>query len=443
MLLERVEWMEMNLSTSDLLERSEARILEFFRADPVETQGDAKRTAKAIATLAERAAASLLDRADEIRASVEHAHRFSAPEAERAIVQGLRPIRAEALMAIWEKEEVGDKKRPNRTTVFGGGNIPQPSVQALVAASMVSRKVLFRPSRRDRILAPLLVSEMERLQLKGASEPFGVSQIGPISERILCATWPHDQANVTSDILGITDSFVYFGGEAPWAALQSSISPETERFYYGPKISFAVTDLNWNPKTEDDLECFESLTNGLAEDAAAYDQQGCLSPAAVFLIGATSADREGVLDALGQAFEDHCKRYGTTPEIDPGAAIAIHHLRADYAMDATQKRAVRHSDAVPGWTLLWDEVDKSLRPTPGYRTLWIYPVKDWEEIIECLRPMAGRIQGMEMAISDHPCLGPPLIELLETGFSRVSMPGEMQSPPLEWKHDENPFFPVR
>lgn len=433
----------MNLSTSDLLERSTARILEFFRADPLEARGEAEQTAEAIAMLAELAATNLLDRADEIGESIEQAHRFSAHEAERAIIQALRPIQAEALMAIWKKEKIGDKKRPDRTTIFGGGNIPQPSMQALVAASMVSGKVLYRPSRRDRILAPLLVSEMEKIQSHAEREPFGIAQIGAISERILCATWSHEQTNVTSEILGVTDSFVYFGGEAPWEALQESIPPETERFFYGPKISFAVTDVTWNPRSEDDVECFESLTNGLAEDASAYDQQGCLSPAAVYLIGATSADRVAVLGALGDAFGDHLKRFGTTAEIDPGAAVAIHHLRADYAMDLTQKRAVRYSDAVPGWTLLWDEVDKSLRPTPGYRTLWIFPVKDWEEIIECLRPMAGRIQGMGMAVADHPPPVPPLKELFEMGFSRVSMPGEMQSPPLEWKHDGNPFFPVR
>ncbi|MBI1783856.1 hypothetical protein HYR69_01815, partial [Candidatus Sumerlaeota bacterium] len=130
----------------------------------------------------------------------------------------------------------------------------------------------------------------------------------------------------------------------------------------------------------------------------------------------------------------------------PSASSAIHSLRAIYLMDGSGKRAIYTSGGLPGWTLLYDEVDLSLRDSPGYQTLFVVPVKSWDALPGAVEPnpkIPPRLQGMAVGPDPSVCPRSVLTALRKRGLSRVCAPGELQSPPLDWTHDGNPFFPLK
>ena len=67
------------------------------------------------------------------------------------------------------------------------------------------------------------------------------------------------------------------------------------------------------------------------------------------------------------------------------------------------------------------------------RTVWLYAVKDLDELAARLAPLAGRIQSLGYAgEADSEALARLSAEL---GVSRVAPLGGMAWPPVDWRHD--------
>jgi hypothetical protein len=415
------------------IETSEEAILAFVddarEREPIEPQA----RAEAVASLADRAARRLLGERERWTAAIARAHGFSAAEAERAVARALEPIRAEDLMEIWRREAApkfaAGARSPHRAVVIGGGAIPQPTVQAAVAAMMVAERVLYRPSRHDPILAPAL-GEAMRAENETAFEL-----------ELLCAKWDRANDSLTRRAVERADALVIFGSEASVAAVSRHLRAGADCFAYGPRISFAAIggrDIR-NART-----LAESM-KGLADDLFAYDQRGCLSPMALYVVGASEAEGERLVKALAAALEARARRQGYAPSIPPPAAEAIATLRAVYSMDPTRRRRARFAETIPGWTILRDAADAALGPAPGYQTIRVIPLAEWEALLDAVAPMKGRLQaiGMAKGAGERGDLPDSVMDRMRAiGLSGAFRLGAMQAPPLDWIHDGHPFFPL-
>ena len=183
----------------------------------------------------------------------------------------------------------------------------------------------------------------------------------------------------------------------------------------------------------------------LAEDVAAFDQRGCLSPSALYVVGGGREAALAALDRLAEALEARARRFGFAPRIPPGAASAIVSLRAIHAMDSSGRRRARFSPGLPGWTLLFDEDGESLHPTPGWQTLFVHPIGNWDALPTAAAELTrgGGLQAIGIAPDESACPPGVMAALRGLGLSRVCALEQMQSPPLDWAHDGNPFFPWR
>lgn len=409
-------------------------IARFLEAPPragMSTDARRKR-AEEIAHRAEHAARSLKASGETLILRLSREQGFSPFEAQRALKCALEPLRANTLMGIWDRD-LGEAIQtdvefawPGLSVVIGGGAIPQPNVQAVVAAGMVSDRVLFRPSSGDPVLAPALIEELR------CNAPNG----GP---EFLVTSWPTDDERTTKNILERADSFVCFGEDRTSEELVRYLRPDAKTFVYGTRISFGVLDV----KSMAELGEIDEVLKAFAEDIAAYDQRGCLSPAALFVIGADAKACEQIAMKLATTLESRGSRLGFTGRLPPSAAAAIQSLRAVYSMDPGAGRNLLASARLPGWTLLIDATDRTLRPTPGYETLRLIPLANWDELIEAVQMFAGKLQGIGVAPGGASVPERVRARLIEMGISRECALGEMQNPPLDWVHDENPFFPVR
>jgi hypothetical protein len=87
-----------------------------------------------------------------------------------------------------------------------------------------------------------------------------------------------------------------------------------------------------------------------------------------------------------------------------------------------------------GWTVIFEATAGSFRVSPGFRTVHVTAVRDLAEFRACIGNMSGRIEAM--AVAGDRCE----IEARAMGIPYVCAPGEMQSPPLDWRHGGGGFL---
>ena len=80
------------------------------------------------------------------------------------------------------------------------------------------------------------------------------------------------------------------------------------------------------------------------------------------------------------------------------------------------------------WTVVFEAKADSFKISPGFRTVHVTAVRDLAEFRDCVAPVSGRIEAM--AVAGDECE----IEARAMGIPYVCAPGEMQSPPLDWRH---------
>ncbi len=85
-----------------------------------------------------------------------------------------------------------------------------------------------------------------------------------------------------------------------------------------------------------------------------------------------------------------------------------------------------------GWTVIYDR-DARFRLSPGFRTVCVTPVRDLADLRVRLAPAAGRLEAI--AIADPAGRLEDIRPWLRgIGVSYLAIPGQMQSPPLNWRH---------
>jgi hypothetical protein len=86
------------------------------------------------------------------------------------------------------------------------------------------------------------------------------------------------------------------------------------------------------------------------------------------------------------------------------------------------------------WTSVFEANADSFRVSPGFRTVHVTAVRDLAEFRDRIENMSGRIEAMAVAGDDCE------IEARELAIPYVCAPGEMQSPPLDWRHGGGRFL---
>jgi hypothetical protein len=73
------------------------------------------------------------------------------------------------------------------------------------------------------------------------------------------------------------------------------------------------------------------------------------------------------------------------------------------------------------------------------RFLRVLPVEDPEAMLSAMRPLAAHLAGVALA-GFGAAEGRVARGLADLGASRLCRPGELQAPPLAWRHEGRPLL---
>jgi hypothetical protein len=298
------------------------------------------------------------------------------------------------------------------TAVLLAGSIPMPSLLALIAPLAVRSPVLAKAASRDPLTPHLVAQSIAEAD----------AELGRCIRIVDFAATNDDctRALLEADCICAT------GSDATIAAVQSQVRPPRRLVVDGHRLSVAAVTPPENADRRIDL------AERLAVDIALWDQLGCLSPIAVFVVDPdpshAAALGEALAVALANAEQDWPR--GST---DASAAHAIAQQRAEAEVRRAAGRAVAvHVSDFTAWTVIVED-GTDLRPAPLHRFIRVIPVANPESLLDAIRPLGPHLAAV--AIEGFGAEATGLARALaELGASRVCAPGSLQSPPLDWRH---------
>ena len=330
---------------------------------------------------------------------------------------GLRPGLAgwtgDAFLAL-ARRELGDGARLGYpvTAVLLAGEIPMPSLLSMLTPLAVRSPVLVKTGRRDRITAPLVAQSLEH--------------VAPALAPALRVLPPLDEPAMAA--LLEADCIVATGSDETIESIRARLGPAQGFVPAGHRFSVAALgDEALRP------DAIAQWGERAARDVALWDQQGCLSPIAHYVVSQQpdAADRwsEALADGLRKAEAESPRA-----ELSGAEAARLRNERAGAEMRAASHPKVRLlGEPQDRWTIV-READTTMRTAPLNRFVRVHPVADPEGLCSVLRPAGAHLAGVAVAGFGA---GQAQLEhsLSELGATRICAPGHLQFPPLDWRRE--------
>jgi len=353
---------------------------------------------------------------------------FSLATVREGLARGLEPWTSDALRALVRSELGADHPAPHSsgerrivsgfeiTSVLLAGSIPMPSILSLLLPLVLRSPVLAKPASRDLVTAPLFAASLAEVDALLARS---IESVSFASEDAQCAA-----AFFASPCVVAT------GSDVTLAQVAAFVKPPQRLVGYGHRLSIAVLGEGASSGA-----ALDDAARGLALDVALWDQQGCLSPVAVYVEDPDSGAVGRVAEALARALDRIEERLprGSVPR---QAAAEIARERDEARMRAAAPRPVAvHASKGTQWTVVRED-DARLRPAPLHRFVRVHPVATRAELRAALRPLSPHLAAVAIAgFGSGDAQRELARQLAMLGASRLCVPGQMQSPPLGWHHD--------
>jgi hypothetical protein len=346
---------------------------------------------------------------------------FFKPLIRKGLEQALDGWTSETLRALATRElgplqdlETASNSRVSGfdlTAVLLAGSIPMPSLLAIIAPLVVRSTVLAKPAARDPI-TPMLVARSIAEVDPELGRCVEVAQFGGSNEDCMNA-------------LLQADCVCAMGADATIAAVQARVRPPRRLVVDGHRLSLAAVV---PPKEAAPLS---HLADRLALDVALWNQLGCLSPIAVYVVG-NSEQAAALALALAHSLAEAEKAW-PRGAIEAAAASTIARERAEAELRLAAGHAVAvHSSNTTAWTVILEEGPER-RLAPLNRFIRVIPVANSSLLLEAVRPLRAHLAAVAIEGFGADTLGLAR-SFADLGASRICAPGKLQSPPLDWRH---------
>jgi hypothetical protein len=340
-------------------------------------------------------------------AAIAHSAGYSAAMLENSIDALLKPFNSDALKLM-----AGTAARPTAKTVgfIVAGNVAGAGIHEVAIALIAGARVTIKTASAE----PIFFAEFART-LAEIDRDCGA--------RIEVRHWSRERSDLTAAMLEDCELVVAYGDDATIEALH-----RRNVIGFGSRVSGALIAI--------DRSRIDEVADLLARDVVLFEQLGCLSLHHVFVVSpdgraarSLAIRMAAALDALGQSM--------------PPARIPLHDAcairgmreRARWRQIAGEQVELFEGRGLE-WTLIFEPRADSFKISPGFRTVHVSAVRDFAEFRARIASVSGRIEAMAVVGEDCEIEA----RAMETPY--ICAPGEMQSPPLDWRHNGGAFLDI-
>lgn len=299
------------------------------------------------------------------------------------------------------------------------GNIPSPTLMS-IALGVLTRSAQFVKCASGASFLPRLFAH----SLYDAEPKLGAC--------LEIASWRGGRSDIEKVLFEESDCVTATGSDEALAAIRHHVPAGVRFLGYGHRLSFAYV-------TGEALSGFQVKKTAAraATDVVAWNQLGCLSPHVIYVEHGGGVAAEHFSEMLA---EELARREETEPRGDVAAetAATIASRRAFYEVRAAHSPDTRfwRSENSTAWTVVY-EADARFQLSCLNRFIYVKGVTDLKTALENADIVRGKVSAVGIAASEEKArelAG----QLAAWGVTRVCPLGQMQNPPLTWRHDGRP-----
>jgi Acyl-CoA reductase (LuxC) len=308
---------------------------------------------------------------------------------------------------------------PELLVHIAAGNIPSPALSAMVLGVLVRSAQFVKCASGTSLLPRLFAHSLYEVEPK----------LGACLE---VAEWRGGSAELEQALFDEANCVTATGTDETLAAIRQRLPARVRFLGYGHRVSFGyvsgavLTGLN-----------ARKVASQAAADVTAWNQQGCLSPHVIYAEHGGAVSPEQFAELLAEELE---RREETEPrgELPVEASAAIASRRAFYEVRAAHSPDTRHwcSRNSTAWTVVY-EADPRFQLSCLNRFIYVKGVKDLPEALQNAESVRGQVSTVGLAAPEDKAQA-LATDLAHWGVPRVCRLGQMQDPPLPWRHDGRP-----
>jgi hypothetical protein len=355
---------------------------------------------------------------------------FSRPVLEKGLYGFFRRFTPENFQALLA-QELGYAERldgfaagalargPEFLVHIAAGNIPNPALMSLTLG-LLTRSAQFVKCASGASLLPRLFAH----SIYHADPKLGAC--------LEIAGWRGGHRELENVLFTHADCLTATGSDETLTAIRAQL-PATVRFLgYGQRVSFGFV-------ARESLreETVAETVARAADDVIAWDQNGCLSPHVFYVEerGAVESDQFAQRLAVELA-----KREASEPrgKISVEAAAAIASRRAIYETIVAHRADAKiwASQNSTAWTVVFEH-NVNFRFSPLNRFIYVKPVPDLAAVMQGVDEIHGKVSAVGIAAPPEK-MQELALRFARWGATRICPLGQMQNPPLTWRHDGRP-----
>lgn len=297
------------------------------------------------------------------------------------------------------------------------GCVPNAAFMAIVLGLLTRSAQFIKCSRGGSFLPRVFLHSLY------GSEP----KLGACIEM---AEWRGGSAALEQALFAQCEAVTATGTDEAVEAVRRALPPRVRFAGYGHQVSFGYVTREvisgWRAR---------KVVAAAAADVIAWDQLGCLSPHVFYVednaTGLALQFAEQLADELARREAAEPRgQISTETAAHIAARRAIYEVRAAHAPDQTRHWCSRDSTA---WTVVY-EAEARFALSCLNRFIYVKPVLDVAEALRGADPVRDHTSTVGLAAQEHE-LESLAKQFARWGATRLCPLGQMQNPPLTWRHD--------
>jgi hypothetical protein len=363
---------------------------------------------------------------------------FSRPVLEKGLDGFFRQFTPENFRLLLEQElgparrldhfVASDGEKSNRTAMVHGpellvhiaaGNLPNPALMSL-ALGLLTRSAQFVKCAGGASFLPRLFAH-------------SIYQADPkLGACLEIAAWRGGHRELENVLFAEADCLTATGNDETLASIRAQLPAQVRFLGYGQRVSFGFV----TRELLRDETVAETIARA-ADDVIAWDQNGCLSPHVIYVEerGAVEPDKFAELLAGELAKRETSEPRG---KITTEESAAIASRRAIYETIAAHRADAKiwSSPDSTAWTVVFEH-DVNFRFSPLNRFIYVKPVPDVAAVMPGVDEIHGKVSTVGIAAPPEK-MRELALRFARRGATRICPLGQMQNPPLTWRHDGRP-----
>jgi hypothetical protein len=300
------------------------------------------------------------------------------------------------------------------------GNIPNPTLTSIIFGLLARSAQFVKCASGSSFLPRLFAHSIYEAD-------------GKLGACLEIAEWRGGNHDLENALFIEADCVTATGDDETLDKIRKHLPLKTKFIGYGHRVSFGFVahEVLYGSRAK-------KIVAAAADDIVAWNQLGCLSPHVIYIQSGGEISPEHFAQLLAEELE---RREQTEPRgelpAEHAAVIAsrrgIYEVRAAHSPERTQHWCSKDSTA---WTVIY-EADARFQMSCLNRFIYVKGVSDLKTALENADDIRGKVSTVGIAAPEEKT-NEIATQLARWGATRICPLGQMQNPPLTWRHDGRP-----